>query len=150
MKIEDLRPAEGSKREKKRLGRGAGSGHGKTSTKGHKGQKSRSGGTKGPYFEGGQTPLQRRLPKRGFKNAPFKKEYAILNIRDIARLDIDTITPEILIEKGIIKDIKDGLKILGDGDISRPVTIKAHAFSATALSKINGVNGVAEVISSGR
>jgi large subunit ribosomal protein L15 len=146
MKIEDLRPQEGSKRDKKRVGRGAGSGHGKTSTKGHKGQKARSGGTKGPYFEGGQTPLQRRLPKRGFKNAPFKKVYAVLNIKDIDRLNMDLITPEILLQKGVIKDLKDGLKILGDGVINKPVIIRAHAFSATALSKINAVKGNAELI----
>lgn len=146
MKIQDLRPAEGSKREKKRVGRGLGSGHGKTSTKGHKGQKSRSGGTKGPSFEGGQTPLQRRLPKRGFKNFPFKKTYAVLNIKDIMRLNLDTVTPEILKEKGIIKDLKDGLKILGEGEINKPITVKAHAFSASALSKINAANGKAEVI----
>jgi large subunit ribosomal protein L15 len=146
MKIEDLRPGDGSRREKKRVGRGLGSGHGKTSTKGHKGQKSRSGGTKGPSFEGGQTPLQRRLPKRGFKNYPFKKIYAVLNIKDITGLNLDTITPEILIEKGIIKDLKDGLKILGEGEINKPITVKAHAFSSTALSKINAANGKAEVI----
>jgi large subunit ribosomal protein L15 len=146
MKIEDLRPQQGSKKDKKRVGRGAGSGHGKTSTKGHKGQKARSGGTKGPSFEGGQTPLQRRLPKRGFKNAPFKKVYAVLNIKDIDRLNLDLITPEILLQKGIIKDLKDGLKILGDGVITKPVTVKAHAFSETALSKLRAANGTAEVI----
>lgn len=147
MKIQDLTPAVGSKRRAKRIGRGPGSGHGKTATKGHKGQKARSGGTKGPSFEGGQTPLQRRLPKRGFKNSPFKKEYAVLNLRDLARLEgIDTITPETLLEKKIIKDLKDGLKILGDGDIKKPVTIKAHAFSASAISKINAAGGKAEVL----
>lgn len=147
MKIQDLTPAVGSKRRAKRIGRGPGSGHGKTATKGHKGQKARSGGTKGPSFEGGQTPLQRRLPKRGFKNTPFKKEYAVLNLRDLSRLEgIDTITPETLLEKKIIKDLKDGLKILGDGDIKKPVTIKAHAFSASAISKINAAGGKAEVL----
>ncbi len=146
MKIQDLTPAEGSKRSVKRIGRGPGSGHGKTATKGHKGQKARSGGSKGPAFEGGQTPLQRRLPKRGFKNIPFKKEYAVLNIKDIATLGIDLITPEALLGKKVIKDIKDGIKILGEGDLSKPLTVKAHAFSASALSKINAAGGKAEVL----
>lgn len=146
MKIQDLTPAEGSKRNSKRIGRGPGSGHGKTATKGHKGQKARSGGTKGPSFEGGQTPLQRRLPKRGFKNRPFKKEYAVLNLKDLSNLDIDTITPESLLDKKVIKDIKDGIKILGEGNISRPLTIKAHAFSASAMSKINAAGGKVEVL----
>lgn len=147
MKIQDLTPADGSRRRVKRIGRGPGSGHGKTATKGHKGQKARSGGTKGPAFEGGQTPLQRRLPKRGFKNSLFKKEYAILNLKDLASLgDIDTITPEILLQKRIIKDIKDGIKILGDGNINKPLTIKANVFSFSAASKINAAGGKAEVL----
>lgn len=147
MKIEDLRPAPGSKKKPKRVGRGIGSGHGKTSTKGHKGQKARSGGAKGLGFEGGQMPLQRRLPKRGFKNAPFKKEYAILNLKDIERLGLDNITPEVVVEKGIIKDLKDGLKILGDGEIKRPLTIKAHAFSSSAIEKLKAAGATFEVIS---
>ncbi|MBI5213388.1 MAG: 50S ribosomal protein L15 [Nitrospirae bacterium] len=146
MKIQDLTPEKGSTRRVKRIGRGPGSGHGKTATKGHKGQKARSGGSKGPAFEGGQTPLQRRLPKRGFKNIPFKKEYAVLNIKDIAALGIDLITPEALLGKKVIKDIKDGIKILGVGDLSKPLTVKAHAFSASALSKINAAGGKAEVL----
>lgn len=147
MKIEDLRPAEGKTKENRRVGRGVGSGLGKTSGKGHKGQKARSGGTKGAGFEGGQMPLQRRLPKRGFKNYPFSKEYAIINLKDLSRInDTDTITPDILFENGIIKDIKDGVKILGEGDVTRPVTIKANAFSATALNKITAAGGKAEVI----
>ncbi|MBI3593167.1 MAG: 50S ribosomal protein L15 [Nitrospirae bacterium] len=147
MRIEDLAPAEGSNKKAKRIGRGMGSGHGKTATKGHKGQKARSGGTKGPSFEGGQTNLARRLPKRGFKNMPFKKEYAIINLEDITRLtDADVITPEVLIEKKIIKDMKDGLKVLGDGNISRPITIKAHAFSSSAASKISAAGGKPEVL----
>jgi large subunit ribosomal protein L15 len=147
MKIQDLAPAKGSRHKAKRIGRGMGSGHGKTATKGHKGQKARSGGTKGPAFEGGQTTLQRRLPKRGFKNSPFKKEYAVINLGDITKLaGIDAITPEVLLEKGIIKDIKDGLKVLGTGDISKPLTIKAHAFSSSALSKINAAGGKSEVL----
>ncbi len=147
MKIENLSPAPGSRKKPKRIGRGMGSGHGKTATKGHKGQKARSGGNKGPAFEGGQTPLQRRVPKRGFTNRPFKKEYAIVNLDDIARLaDIDTVTPEILIERRIIRELKDGLKVLGDGDITRPIMIKAHAFSASAVSKITAAGGKSEVL----
>ncbi len=147
MKIENLSPAPGSKKKAKRIGRGMGSGHGKTSTKGHKGQKARSGGNKGPAFEGGQTPLQRRLPKRGFSNMPFKKEYAIVNLDDIARLaDIGTVTPEILLERKILRELKDGLKVLGDGNITRPVIIKAHAFSASAVSKITAAGGKSEVL----
>ncbi len=146
MKIEDLKPAEGSRRKVKRVGRGIGSGHGKTSCKGHKGQKARSGGTKGPAFEGGQMPMQRRLPKRGFKN-PFKIEYAVLNLKDINNiLDLDIITPDVLFERGIVKDMKHGLKILGEGEIKRPLTIQADAFSASALAKIAAAGGKAEVV----
>ena len=146
MKIEDLKPAPGSRKRNKRVGRGIGSGHGKTSCKGHKGQKARSGGTKGPGFEGGQMPLQRRIPKRGFKNR-FAIEYAIINLKDIVKIqDADIITPEILIEKGVIKDLKNGIKVLGNGDIQRPLTIKAHAFSASAISKISAAGGKAEVV----
>jgi len=146
MKIEDLKPAVGKSRKVKRVGRGIGSGHGKTSCKGHKGQKARSGGTKGPGFEGGQMPLQRRLPKRGFKNR-FAVNYAVINLKDLIKIEgVDTITPEILMEKGILKNLKDGLKILGEGEIHRPLTIKADAFSASALSKINASGGKAELI----
>jgi len=146
MKLHELTPGTGSRRKRKRVGRGIGSGHGKTSCKGHKGQKSRSGGTKGPAFEGGQMPLQRRIPKRGFKNR-FAIEFAILNLRDVNALEgMDVITPEALFEKGIIKDMKSGLKILGEGDLQRPVTIKADAFSASALAKIAAAGGKAEVI----
>jgi large subunit ribosomal protein L15 len=147
MKIHELRPAEGSRKGPKRIGRGPGSGHGKTSTKGHKGQKARSGRTKGPAFEGGQTPLQRRLPKRGFTTSPFRKEYAVLNLKDLAKLDdSDTITPDLLIERRIVRDPKDGIKILGMGTITRPVTVKAHAFSGAAIEKIKSAGGTAEVI----
>lgn len=149
MRIEDLKPAEGSRKDNRRVGRGVGSGLGKTSGKGHKGQKARSGGTKGKGagFEGGQMPMQRRLPKRGFKNYPFSKEYAIMNLKDISRIDnLDVITPDVLYERGIVKDIKDGLKILGSGEIKRPVTVKANAFSSTALKKIAAAGGKAEVI----
>jgi large subunit ribosomal protein L15 len=147
MKIQELTPAAGSTKKVKRIGRGMGSGHGRTATKGHKGQKARSGGTKGPSFEGGQTPLQRRLPKRGFKNYPFKREYAILNISDLEKLaDVAVITPDTLLERGIIKNSKSGIKILGGGALVKAVTIKAHAFSASAVEKINAAGGKAEVI----
>jgi large subunit ribosomal protein L15 len=146
MKIEDLKPAAGSRKTDKRVGRGIGSGHGKTSCKGHKGQKARSGGTKGPGFEGGQMPLQRRLPKRGFKN-PFRVEFAIINLKDIDKIEgPDVITSDVLMERGIIKDLKDGLKVLGNGEIRRPFTIRAEAFSASALTKITAAGGKAEVV----
>ncbi len=145
MKIHELKPASGSRKKPKRVGRGVGSGHGKTSCRGHKGQKSRSGGGKGAGFEGGQMPLQRRLPKRGFKNL-FSKEYVILNVSDIDRLGLDTVSPEVLLERGVIKSLKDGLKILGDGELKRAVTVKANAFSNSAIKKIESAGGTAEVI----
>jgi len=145
MKLEDIKPAAGSTKKVKRVGRGIGSGHGKTSCKGHKGQKARSGGSVGPAFEGGQMPLQRRLPKRGFKNI-FKTEYAIINLRDINKIEgLDIITFDVLREKGIIKNLKAGLKVLGDGELQRPVTVKAAVFSASALTKIAAAGGKAEV-----
>ncbi len=148
MKIHELKPAEGSKRRPKRIGRGLGSGHGRTSTKGHKGQKARSGGAKGPGFEGGQMPLQRRLPKRGFSNALFKKEYAIVNLDDINKIidEVEVITPEILLQKGIINKLKNGLKVLGNGDIKKAITIKTHAISKTARQKIEAKGGKVEVL----
>lgn len=146
MKIEDLKPADGRRKKPKRVGRGIGSGHGKTSCKGHKGQKARSGGTKGPGFEGGQMPLQRRLPKRGFKSLD-KIEYAIVNLKDICRIaESDVITPELLLEKGIVKDLKNGIKVLGEGEIQKPLTIKASAFSISAKAKIEALGGKAEKI----
>lgn len=146
MKIEELRPAEGSRKKGKRVGRGVGSGLGKTSGKGHKGLKARSGGTVGLGFEGGQMPLQRRLPKRGFRNR-FSIEYAVINLDRINALkDIDEVTPEVLLEKRIIRDIKDGLKVLGVGQLERPVTVRATAFSAAAEKKIAAAGGKAEVI----
>ncbi len=149
MKIQDLKPAKGSTKNPKRVGRGIGSGHGKTSTRGHKGQKARSGGGKGPMFEGGQTTLHRRLPKRGFKNYPFKKEYAIINLKDIEKLNLGSeITPEVLLQNRIIKNIKDGLKVLGEGTLTKPLTIKAHAFSTSAMEKIKSVGGNVEVLKS--
>ncbi|MGB9716076.1 MAG: 50S ribosomal protein L15 [Thermodesulfovibrionales bacterium] len=146
MKIEDLRPATGKRKRPKRVGRGIGSGHGKTSCKGHKGQKARSGGAKGPGFEGGQMPLQRRLPKRGFKNLN-RIEYSIVNLKDINSIeDSNVITPELLLEKGIVKDLKNGIKILGEGEIQKPFTVRANAFSASAKAKIEASGGKCELI----
>lgn len=146
MKIEDLRPAKGARKRRKIVGRGPGSGHGKTSTRGHKGQMARTGKGKTPGFEGGQMPLIRKMPKRGFNRNP-KKGYHIVNLEDLATLKKETsITPELLKEKGIIKGPVNFLKILGDGDINVPVNIKAHAFSKTALEKIKNVGGKCEVI----
>jgi len=146
MRIEDIQPAEGSRKRKKRVGRGFGSGHGKTSCKGHKGQKARSGGSKGAGFEGGQMPLQRRVPKRGFINT-FRVDYAIVNLDVIDKLRTDgLITPELLVSKGIIKDMKSGLKVLGSGNVQGPVTVKANAFSASAAEKIQAAGGKAEVL----
>jgi large subunit ribosomal protein L15 len=146
MKIEDIKPAAGSRKRSKRVGRGVGSGHGKTACKGHKGQKARSGGTVGLGFEGGQMPLQRRLPKRGFRNN-FSVEYSIINLDVINGLSgVDVITPELLRERKIVKDLKDGLKVLGGGKIERPVTVKASAFSESAAAKITAAGGKAEVL----
>ncbi|HMK44748.1 MAG TPA: 50S ribosomal protein L15 [Dissulfurispiraceae bacterium] len=146
MKIHELKPAEGSKKAPRRVGRGMGSGLGRTSGKGHKGQKARAGSGKGPVFEGGQTPLARRLPKRGFKNVPFKKEFAIINLALIERLGLESVDPETLLARKVIKDMKDGLKVLGDGELKRAVKVKAHAFSATAKEKIAAAGGAAEVL----
>lgn len=144
MRLNDLRPADGSSKPRKRVGRGIGSGHGKTSTRGHKGDKAR-GSTK-PGFEGGQTPLHRRLPqKRGFTNI-FRKEFAIVNLETIAKFDEDVITPELLLEKGAIKDVKSGVRVLGRGEIGKAVTVRAHYFSKTADEKIKASGGTAEVI----
>lgn len=146
MKIEDLRPSVGAKKRKKIVGRGPGSGHGKTSTRGHKGQMSRTGKGTTPGFEGGQMPLIRRLPKRGFNKRP-KKGYSIINLDSLAGLKKEvSITPELLKEKGVIKGSVNFLKILGDGEISVPVNIKAHAFSKSAQDKIKNAGGRCEKI----
>jgi large subunit ribosomal protein L15 len=133
LQLNDLKPARGAKKKKKRVGRGTSSGFGKTCGRGHKGQKSRSGGTKGPRFEGGQTPLYRRLPKRGFKNYPFKKEYAILNVSDLAKFEGE-VNKEALKVSGL-------LKILGNGEIKKALTVKADKFSKSARKKIEGAGG---------
>lgn len=146
VKIHELRPAEGSRRERKRRGRGAGSGHGQTSGRGDKGQKARSGGNIQPWFEGGQLPLHRRVPKRGFTNI-FRKEYAIINLRDLSRFDAGTsLTPDLFWREGMIKHPKGLVKILGVGEISQPLNISAHKFSRSAVQKIEAAGGKAEVI----
>jgi large subunit ribosomal protein L15 len=144
VRLNDLKPAAGSTKKRKRVGRGMGSGHGKTSTRGHGGQKNRT--SVPPQFEGGQTPLHRRLPqKRGFTNI-FKKEYAIVNLDILAKLTEDTITPDLLLEKGIIHDIKAGLRVLGRGDMEKAVNVKAHHFTKSAEEKIKAKGGTVEVI----
>lgn len=146
MKLHELRPNEGSTKKRKRLGRGTATGQGKTAGRGQKGQKARSGGGVRPGFEGGQMPLYRRLPKRGFTNR-FAKEYAIVNVETLNRFEDNTeVTPELLLETGIIKKIMDGVKILGDGELNKKLTVKAHKFSKSAVEKIEGVGGKVEVI----
>ena len=146
MKLHELKPAEGATSARKRLGRGIGSGLGKTSGKGHKGATARSGGGKRPGFEGGQMPLTMRLPKRGFTNN-FRKEYVAINVSRLEVFDDGaTVTPVELIEMGIIKKIGDGVKIMGDGELTKKLTVLASKFTATAKEKIEAVGGKAEVI----
>ena len=146
MKLYELSPAEGSTKENFRKGRGAGSGNGKTAGKGHKGQNARSGGGVRPGFEGGQIPLYRRLPKRGFNNV-FAKHYAIVNVSDLEVFDNDAvITTEVLLEKRIIRKALDGVKILGRGELTKKVTVQAAIFSAGAKEKIESVGGKCEVV----
>lgn len=146
MDLSNLKPAIGSTKSRKRLGRGHGSGLGKTSGKGHKGQKARSGGSIKAGFEGGQMPLQRRLPKRGFTPLE-KKEYALVNLRDLAQFEAGSVVDvEILGTAGLVKKIGDGVKILGDGDLGVALTVKAHKFSKSAVEKIEAAGGKAEVI----
>ena len=147
MKLHDLSPAAGSSKERKRIGRGPASGQGKTAGKGHKGQKARAGRGMRPGFEGGQMPLQRRIPKRGFNNI-FATEMAIANIAALDKYFDDgaTVTVDALIEKGIIKKTLDGVKILGQGELTKKLTVQANAFSDSAKSKIEAAVGKAEVI----
>jgi large subunit ribosomal protein L15 len=145
MNLSSLTPPEGQKHRKKRIGRGMGSGRGKTSTRGSKGARSISGYSIMRGFEGGQMPLHRRLPKRGFTNI-FKKEYAIVNLRDLERLPGDTFDVARLIELGVVKKLGDGLKILGTGELTRKVDIEAHIFSKSAAEKIAKAGGTAKVI----
>jgi large subunit ribosomal protein L15 len=147
MKIHELQPAPGARQKaRKRVGRGVGSGMGKTATRGHKGQNARSGGGVRPGFEGGQNPLYRRLPKRGFNN-PFRKEYAIVNLDTLNNFAAGTeVTPELLMESGIIKNPLAGIKILGDGELTVNLSVKANKFSKSAVEKITAAGGNAEVI----
>ena len=147
MKISDLAPQPGAKKKEKRIGRGPGSGHGKTSTKGHKGQAARSGGTKAPGFEGGQQPLIRRVPKRGFTNI-HRKEYAIVNLDRLNQFDADAvINPQFLQEAGVIKKSDGNIKVLGNGEITKPLVVSAHKFSQEAMKKIQAAGGRAELLS---
>ena len=146
MKLHELSPAPGSVKDSYRKGRGPGSGNGKTAGKGHKGQNARSGGGVRPGFEGGQLPLYRKLPKRGFKNR-FAKNYAIVNVADLNRFnDGDKITLATLIEAGIVRKELDGLKVLGNGELTKKITVEAKVFSATAKEKIEACGGAVEVI----
>ena len=148
MKLHELSPASGSVQGRYRKGRGPGSGNGKTAGKGHKGQNARSGGGVRPGFEGGQLPLYRRLPKRGFKNFLFKKEYAIVNLKTLESKfnDGDEVTVDKLIEARIIKKKLDGVKILATGNLTKKLTVKANIFSENAKNKIESIGGKAEVI----
>ena len=148
MKLHELSPAPGSTKSAWRKGRGVGSGTGKTAGRGHKGQNARTGGGVRPGFEGGQIPLYRRLPKRGFTNSLFKKEYAIINLETLDKLfnDGDAVSMETLLEKGVIRKELNGLKVLGRGEITKKLTVKAAIFSASAKEKIEAAGGKAEVI----
>ncbi len=147
MKLYELNSAPEAK-AKKRVGRGPGSGMGKTSTRGQKGQKSRSGASIPAWFQGGQTPLYRRIPKRGFSNARFRTEFATINLSDLNKYfnDGDVVTPELLKEKGIIKQQLCGVKVLGNGELEKKITVRANRFSSSAVTKIESAGGKAEVI----
>jgi large subunit ribosomal protein L15 len=145
--LHDLRPAKGSVRNRKRVGRGPGSGLGKTAGRGEKGQKSRSGFARKPGFEGGQMPLHRRLPKRGFSNADFRKEFATVNLGRLEVFEAGTIvTPELLVKQGIVKRLRDGLKVLADGQLTKALTVHAHRFSGKAQERIAALGGKTELI----
>ncbi|MGM7637270.1 50S ribosomal protein L15 [Bacillus sp. Hm123] len=146
MKLHELKPAEGARKERNRVGRGPGSGNGKTAGKGHKGQNARSGGGVRLGFEGGQTPLFRRLPKRGFTNIN-RKEFAIVNLDALNRFEEGTeVTPELLIETGVVSNEKAGIKILAKGNVEKKLTVKAHKFSAAAKEAIEAAGGTTEVL----
>lgn len=144
--LESLKPPRGARRKKKLLGRGPGSGHGKTSTRGIKGQTSRAGRDFYPGFEGGQTPLIRRMPKRGFSNVSFQDRYQIVNIKDLARIKESVIDPQLLEQAGLIKDKDKLTKILGEGELSKALTVKAHAFSKKAKELVEKAGGKIEII----
>jgi large subunit ribosomal protein L15 len=145
MNLSELRPPKGQKQKQQRVGQGMGTGRGKFSGRGAKGAKSISGYSRMRGFEGGQMPLHRRLPKRGFTNI-FRTEYAIVNVADLNRLEGASFDPQSLIDTGVIHKLKDGLKILGSGDLTRAITVKAHVFSASAAEKIKAAGGTVEVI----
>ena len=146
MNLGELRAPEGASKNRKRLGRGSGSGHGKTSGRGHKGQRARSGGRGKTGFEGGQMPLQRRVPKRGFTNI-FRKEYAIVNLSDLDRFDKgSTVDVALLVAAGLVNKIGAGVKLLADGDIKKSLTIKVHKFSQSAKAKVEAAGGRIEVV----
>ena len=145
MNLSSLRPPKGQKQKKQRIGQGMGTGRGKYSGRGAKGAKSISGYSKMRGFEGGQMPLHRRLPKRGFTNI-FHKDYAIVNVSQLQDLEGDSFTPESLVSSGALKKLQYGLKILGNGDLSRAITVRAHVFSKSALAKIQAAGGTADVI----
>ena len=144
--LNKLAPPKGANRKSKRVGRGIGSGHGKTATRGYKGQKSRSGTSIRPGFEGGQMPLHRRLPKRGFTNI-FRKEYSVVNLKSLASFDVGAeVNPETLKAAGIVRNLRDGLKILGVGELAHALRVSAHKFSKSAAEKIQKAGGTVEVI----
>jgi large subunit ribosomal protein L15 len=146
MKLEDLAPACGAKKSRKRVGRGSGSGLGKTAGKGHKGQKARSGGGTPPWFEGGQMPLQRRVPKRGFTNI-FKTACSIVNVRDLKRFPAGSeVGPEQLMEAGLVKKLRAGIKLLAEGEVTNALTVRVHEASASAMSKVEAAGGHVELI----
>ncbi|MGC9109008.1 MAG: 50S ribosomal protein L15 [Caldimicrobium sp.] len=147
MSLSNLRPDPGSKHRKKRVGRGHGSGHGKTSCRGHKGQKARTGLDIKPFFEGGQTPIIRRVPKRGFRN-PFKVEYNVVNVKDLVKhfKSGELVDPEALRVKGLVKGKNKPIKLLGDGEINIPLVVRVHKASRSAIEKIEKVGGKVEVL----
>jgi len=146
MKMSDLKPPQGAQKKKKRIGRGEGSGHGGTSTHGHKGLKARSGGRVSRGFEGGQMPLQRRLPKRGFQN-PFRKEYSVVNLRELARFPAGAVVDVTALEEaGLVKKARGRVKVLAKGSLAFPLTVRAHHFSLAAKNKIEAAGGKTEVL----
>ena len=147
MGLHNLKPAKGSVKNRKRVGRGPGSGLGKTAGRGEKGQKSRSGFSRKPGFEGGQMPLHRRIPKRGFTNSPFRKEFACVNLGRLEVFEAGTIvTPELLMQHGLVRKLQDGLKVLADGQLTKALTVHAHRFSGKAQERIAALGGKAELI----
>ena len=146
MKLHEIKIPVGAQKKPKRIGRGESSGYGKTAGKGAKGQNARSGGGKGGGFEGGQMPLKRRLPKRGFYN-PFKKNFALVNVKDLERFNNNSVVdPAMMVKEGLIKKILDGVKVLGKGEITKPLTIRAHRISGHAKEKIERAGGKVEVL----